>query len=229
MIEAKDIIKKYGKVTILNNINLKIGNGDRVAIVGSNGAGKTTLIETMLGITKPTSGQVNFDFDYKVSPLEKIGIQFQDAMYPPNLMVKEIIEFFIDVSSEKIDQNNFDKMLEIFEIKDFLNRDASWLSGGQKQKLNLFLAIVTNPQIVLLDELTTGLDIKVSKSITNFIEDYIKKNGKTMILVSHKPYEIEMLCNRIVVMQHGTIVYDKSVASAMQEHGSISKLMFKYV
>ena len=229
IIEIKGITKKFHDFYALKNISIDINKNEKIAIVGANGAGKTTLIEIILKIIKPTSGKVIMNFDYNKSPLEKIGVQFQDSTYPNDLTVSEIVEFFIDVSNNKIDQKSFDKMVVAFQMKSFIKKNASLLSGGQKQKLSVFLALVSNPEIIFLDELTTGLDIRVSKSITKFIQEYITLNDRTMILVSHNPFEIEKLCNRIIAIKDGEIVYDKSTKSIKKEFKNLNTFMESFI
>ena len=229
IIQIKNITKKFNDFVALNNVSIDINKSEKIALIGANGAGKTTLIEIILKIIKPTSGNILMNFDYKSSPLEKIGVQFQDSTYPNDLTVSEIIEFFIDVSNNKIDQNSLNKMVSAFEIQSFITKNASLLSGGQKQKLSVFLALVSNPEIIFLDELTTGLDIRVSKSITKFIKEYIESNNTTMILVSHNPFEIEKLCNRIIALKDGKIVHDEPIKEINKKYDNLNIFMEKFI
>ena len=229
MIKIEKVKKTFKHVEALKEVDIEINPHERVAIVGPNGAGKTTLIESMIGLTSIDSGKISFDFKYKDSPLEKIGVQFQDATYPLGLTVQDIIDFFIDVAIEKISKEELAETIKVFQMDDFLINPASSLSGGQKQKLNVLLSIISHPEILILDELTTGLDIKVSQAIEKFIFEYVTKRKTTLILVSHYPHEIEMLCDRIIVMNHGEVIYNKKISDAKKEFGSVNSLMQKYI
>lgn len=207
MIKVKDLNFKVKDKEILKDISFEINTSERVAIVGGNGAGKTTLIESMLGINKKISGEVIFDFEYDKSPLEKIGVQFQDSNFPDGLLVDDIIEFFSD-KTINIDKEFKEKLIKDFNIDDFRYVESSKLSGGQSQRLNVFLALMSKPKYLFMDELTTGLDVTARNTIVGIVNDYINKNKATLILITHNPSEIDKFIDRVIVLKKGKLVND---------------------
>ena len=220
MIEIKNLNFKKKNNQILKNINLLIKTGEKVAIVGANGAGKTTLVESILNINKKWNGEIIFDFKYDKSPLEKIGVQFQDSNYPEGLSVREIIDFFKS-KSLKIDHSFVDKMINEFKVNEFIDIDSSKISGGQAQKLNVLLALLSKPDILFMDELTTGLDVSSRSVITNFVSKYIASKEKTLILVTHTPGEIERFIDRVIVLKNGEISQDVKTKDIIKKYLSI--------
>ena len=117
----------------------------------------------MVGLNKPTKGDIKFNYEYKSSHLEKIGIQFQDSSYPAGLSVKNIIDFVVEVFNVKSDKDEINSLIKIFGISEFYKKRATSLSGGQLQRLNALLAIIQKPKVLFLDELSTGLDISIDR------------------------------------------------------------------
>ncbi|MBP5783919.1 ABC transporter ATP-binding protein [bacterium] len=165
--------KNVGKVYAVNNISFDINYLENLAFIGANGAGKTTTVEIIAGINKPTSGTIDYNFKYKKSFQEQIGIQFQDSSYPRGITVKNVIEFMRDaqgVDKERMSDEEFDELLDIFKIKEFYNLGASKLSGGQQQRLNVLLSLMHKPKVIFLDELATGLDIQIRHKLEEFVQ-----------------------------------------------------------
>ncbi|MBO7084658.1 ABC transporter ATP-binding protein [bacterium] len=165
--------KNVGKVYAVNNISFDINYLENLAFIGANGAGKTTTVEIIAGINKPTSGTIDYNFKYKKSFQEQIGIQFQDSSYPRGITVKNVIDFMRDaqgVDKERMSDEEFDELLDIFKIKEFYNLGASKLSGGQQQRLNVLLSLMHKPKIIFLDELATGLDIQIRHKLEEFVQ-----------------------------------------------------------
>ncbi|PPE04473.1 ABC transporter ATP-binding protein [Entomoplasma ellychniae] len=224
MIEIKNISKKFGKNMVLNNITLNINDGESVALLGSNGSGKTTLLEIIIGQIKPTSGTVLIDNEK--NGYDKIGIQFQEGVWPKGVTSKLIINYF-KKKHNSIKEPEVKKLIEIFEISDFLSKDLNSLSGGQKQRLNTLLAVVNDPKYICLDEMITGLDLKMQLKLFDYFED-LKKLNKTIIIVSHIPEEVERLCDRFIILKDGNIFYQNTVKKAIKEFGTIRNLMIDY-
>ncbi|MBQ5543572.1 MAG: ABC transporter ATP-binding protein, partial [Mycoplasmataceae bacterium] len=176
LIEVKDLCvifkdKKQKKYAV-NNISFNINPNENIAFIGANGAGKTTTVETIAGINKPTEGKILYNYDYKKSFQEGIGIQFQDSSYPKGVTVKNVIDFLKDaygLNKDKINDLEFDHLLDVFRIKEFYHTDARKLSGGQQQRLNVLLSLMHKPKVLFLDELVTGLDIQIRNELENFI------------------------------------------------------------
>lgn len=226
MIKITDLtLTIKGGRNLLDHVNLNINAGDRIAIVGGNGAGKTTLVETIIGIKKKTSGNIVFDFDYQKSPLEKVGVQFQESNFPLGLATGQIIEFFIE-KTKSPNKKLIDKLIEEFGINDFYYTDASKLSGGQAQKLNVILALTNSPRLVILDELTTGLDVVAKTLISKAIKEYLESDKEiSMLLVSHTEHEIRALANRIIVMSHGKLIKDTTPSEVLKEYATIGDFL----
>lgn len=233
LINVQNLTKEFGKLdkkkVVLNNINFEIREGENVAFLGTNGAGKTTLVEILAGLNKPTSGTVEYKFAYDKTPLEKLGIQFQDSSYPPGITVKEVIKFIIGVYSCKVSEEELEGLINIFGIDIFYKRRASSLSGGQQQRLNALLAIIHKPKVIFLDEISTGLDISIRTRIKDFIKEYAIENGMTIVLVSHDMPEIEYLADRIIVLDKGTIVASIYKDEIMAKYGDVTNFISNYI
>lgn len=225
IIEVKNLFKQFGNNVANNNLNFKINKGERVGIIGANGAGKTTLVEQIIGTSKPTSGEIIYNFDYKISPQEKMGMQFQDSSYPGGLSVKDIIDFSLEIYGADINQNDLNSMLNRFQVSSFYKSNAKGLSGGQQQKLNVLLAIAHNPEIVILDEISTGLDISAREEIVGYVDEITRERNMTTILISHHMSEIRSLCNRVIILAKGEIWYDGPIKELESKHGSLDDVM----
>ena len=205
----------------MNNINLDIYEGENIALLGGNGAGKTTLVEILAGLNKPSSGKINYLFDYKKSFQEKIGIQFQDSSYPPAISVKEVIKFMINIYGSKMNKDELNALIKIFGIDEYYKKRASKLSGGQQQRLNVLLALIHKPHIIFLDELSTGLDISIRTRIKNFIQEYSIENNMLIILVSHDMGEVQQLCQRIIFLKNGQIVVNDLIKNLVKKNETL--------
>ncbi len=233
IIELKNIKKSFkvkGQVINANNdISFDIRRGHNLALLGANGAGKTVLTEIIIGINSPDNGSIKYNFDFNKTYKENIGIQFQDSNYPFGLKCKDIVKFFLSSYDIKMQQDELQRLLDQFGISSFYNKNASSLSGGQQQRLNLLLAIIHKPKIVFLDELSTGLDIKIRNNIKKFIKEYALENNITIVIVSHDMEEVKYLCEDVVVLKNGSINDKTTVKKAIASHGSIENYIEKYL
>lgn len=232
--EIKNLTQYYKKIkekhVIYEDINLKFYAGENVALLGPNGAGKTTIVETICGTKKPSSGDIIFKYEFKNNPHEKMGMQFQDLKFPSSLTVRDIIEFILDLSGlNDIDSNELNHLLNVFSLQNLLSIKSSKLSGGQQQRLNVFLSIIHKPQILILDEFTTGLDIAIKNSIQNFIRNYVKVNKVSLILISHDIDAIDYLYDRVIILADKHIKIDLSRKQVDLRFGSIKELLKKYI
>ncbi|WP_027119454.1 ATP-binding cassette domain-containing protein [[Mycoplasma] testudinis] len=195
MIKINNLTVKFGHRTILDDVNLQFDYGDRIAILGKNGSGKTTFIETIMGLNKPTSGSI------KIAPelASHMKAVFQDIGYDAELTLKELLYFYGMISkTKKFDNSVFDK----YELGHVKNKIFKQLSGGEKQKFKLLLCMEFNPSLIILDELTTSLDYQWRMDIVDKIEDYLKLNPHSiLLLVSHDPVEIRALCNKYYLVK----------------------------
>ncbi|MGL5732866.1 MAG: ABC transporter ATP-binding protein [Metamycoplasmataceae bacterium] len=235
LVEIKNLTCKIkgskGWKTIFENVSFNIYKGEKIAFLGPNGAGKTVMVEILSGTRKPTSGEIIYHFDHKKhKPYEHLGVQFQDFEFPTGLTIKDIIDFVIKLNEiNNIDIEEFNYILETFQIKDILDRRVSKLSGGQKQRLNVFISLINNPKVLFLDEFTTGLDIAIKTNIQNFIIEYCNKNNTSLVLISHDIDAITEMVERIIVLAEHEIKMDLTTDEVVNEFGSVSKMLKKYI
>lgn len=197
--------KEEAYFKILDKVDLRIFRRERIAIVGKNGSGKTTLVKIISGFRKPTKGYVEYNFNYETSPYEKISIQFQDNSFLDQFRVREIHRLMIENAGGKIDNNEVEKLRKILNIDSLLDKKFRHLSGGQKQKIALFLSLICKPELLILDEFSTGLDVHSKNSIREYLIDYLDKHDVAFILICHEPKEIFRLCNKIIVLDGGKV------------------------
>lgn len=213
----------------LEDVSLEIREGENLAIVGPNGSGKTTLVETIAGLNKPTSGKIEYLFDWKKSPMENIGIQFQKSSYPNGLSVKRIIKFYVSVFDCKLTKKELDSLIKIFGIDQFYNRNAQGLSGGQMQRINALLAIMHKPKVIFMDEIAAGLDIDIKFRIKKFMKEFAKENDMTIVTISHEVDEVEYIADRIIVLVDGKVAASIYTKEAIKKYGSVENFFNKYI
>ena len=222
VVTVSHLCKQYGAITAVNNVSLSIFENEIFGIIGRNGAGKTTLVECISGLRVPDSGSVNI---YGLSPKEDreklrkiVGVQLQESSLPPRIKVGEALDLFASFYPDPIDSQ---ELLESLGIADKRSTIFKQLSGGQKQRLSIALALVGNPKIAILDELTTGLDPDARREAWGLIER-IRDRGVTVILVTHYMDEAERLCDRVALINHGKIgALDTPAALAAREGGGV--------
>lgn len=198
-----DIHKRYGDVHAVQGVSFDIPEGVCFGLLGPNGAGKTTSIEIMEGILAPTSGEVLF----RGAPIgrrfrEKVGIQFQNTALPEFITVRETLRMF---HAFYPDARSLDEVIEICSLADIADRDNRKLSGGQRQRMLLALAIIPQPEIVFLDEPTTGLDPQARRNFWELIRR-IRSEGTTIVLTTHYMDEAQLLCDQIAIVDHGRLL-----------------------
>lgn len=207
MITIKNLTKKYKHVTALNNVNLDVKDGELYGLLGVNGAGKSTLIKILCGLTKKTSGEVivnGYDLDKDAVKIKEIiDVSPQEISVAQNLTVQENLKFFASVYGKK-DNPLIEEIISTFKLDTVLNQRTKTLSGGYKRRLSVAVALISEPQILFLDEPTLGLDVLARRELWSIIN---KLKGKmTIILTSHYLDEIEQLCDRVGVMSNGNVL-----------------------
>jgi len=215
IIKVNNLVKKYGDLHAVNDVSFTISRGHCFGLLGPNGAGKTTTIEIMEGIISSSSGSVLYHgkpVDDSIS--QQIGIQFQHTALQDFLTVKETLNLFSAFYDKTI---SHDKLIELCDLGEFLNQNNRLLSGGQKQRLLLALALINDPEILFLDEPTTGLDPQARRNFWQLIKN-IKAQNKTIILTTHYMDEAQQLCDEVVIMDHGKIIESGSPASLLTKH-----------
>jgi ABC-2 type transport system ATP-binding protein len=221
VVTVHHLVKRYGNVLVVNDVSFSICEGEIFGIIGPNGAGKTTSVECISGLRAPDGGSISV---YGLSPRddrnkvrEVVGVQLQESALPPRLKAGEAVRLFTSFYANPLDP---DELLESLGIKQFENSVFKSLSGGQKQRLSIALALVGNPKLAILDELTTGLDPEARRETWSLIER-MRDRGVTVILVTHFMDEAEKLCDRLALITHGTVrALDTPEAIAAQAGGS---------
>ena len=215
ILEVKNLVKHYGKVTAVNGVDIALTKGICFGLLGPNGAGKTTTIEMLEGISKPNSGDVL----YKGQPLDirfrnEAGIMFQSTALQDFITVRETLQMFADLYPQ---QTDLEILIKRCNLQEYLERDNRQLSGGQRQRLLLAIALVNNPDIVFLDEPTTGLDPQARRNFWSLVED-IKAEGKSILMTTHYMEEAYILCDEIAIMDHGKIIAQGSPKALLKAH-----------
>ncbi|WP_338983969.1 ABC transporter ATP-binding protein/permease [Spiroplasma endosymbiont of Othius punctulatus] len=215
LVEIKNVVKKYKDKEALKGVSITINPGDRIGIIGANGSGKSTVSEIIGGIRKPTTGEV-VKQDEMV-----IGLQFQESKYPVGITVIDMLKYYLETFSIPMKESELDLLLKTYQISDFKNKFIVSLSGGQQQRLNILLSLIHNPDLVILDEVSTGLDIEVRSEIFKHIKERVVDKGKALILVTHMMSEVEELCERFIYIHEGVIIEEGLVADIVKKHGSV--------
>ena len=220
MIIVKDIIKRFGNLKALYGISLTFSKGECVALLGPNGSGKTTLIKSILGMVVPDSGTIFFNgesIDGNWMYRQKIGYMPQIGHYPENMTIANIIDMMKDI--RKGSHNHHDEeLIKSFGLNKMLHKKMGTLSGGTTQKVSASLAFLFNPDVLILDEPTAGLDPLASEILKQKILKE-KQNGKLILITSHILSELDDLITEVAYMQDGNLVFHKKLAALMEETG----------
>lgn len=216
-IETKNLRKSYNNFWALNGIDLKIPKNQLVSILGPNGAGKTTLLEIIEGFQEPTEGEVKilgYSLKEKNKFAQKIGICLQETRFIDKLTVYETLSLFANLYSVK--KNRIEEVLELLELNQKRNTYTQNLSGGQRQRLALGIALLHKPEIIFLDEPTTGLDPEIRMHIWKILKD-LKNTNTTIILTTHYMEEAEFLSDYIYLMNRGFIVAEGTLKDLFKQ------------
>ncbi|APQ96221.1 ABC transporter [Clostridium botulinum] len=215
VIKVHNLYKSYGNIQVVKCVSLTVKKGEVFGLLGANGAGKSTTIECILGTKNFDDGEVSI---LGMNPkkerkrlFQKVGVQFQESNYQDKITVKELCEITEVLYKNPLDCN---KLLEEFHLQDKVKNLVSELSGGEKQRLFIILALIPNPEVVFLDELTTGLDVKARRDVWKCLLN-LKKQGLTIFLTSHFMDEVEVLCDKICILKSGVIDFYGTVEEAV--------------
>lgn len=218
VVQVAGLCKRYGSTVAADNVSFEVYDGEIFGLIGPNGAGKTTTMECVEGVRTPDDGRISvlgLDPIRDVYALQqRVGIQLQEAHLQKRIKVSEAVALWAALYRTKIDH---DRLLGQLGLQD--KRDAWFmtLSGGQKQRLFIALALINDPELVFLDELTTGLDPQARLAIWDLIRG-IRARGKTVFLTTHLMEEAERLCDRVAIIDHGRIVDIDSPAGLVRRH-----------
>src|SRR5438874_6119680 len=205
-IHVAAIRKTYGRTVAVNDVSFDVRPGEIFGLIGPNGAGKTTTMECVEGVRRPDAGQISilgldpFRDVYQVQ--NRIGVQLQQAQLQKRIKVWEAVDLWASLYRRPVDSN---RLIEQLGLSEKRNAWFMTLSGGQKQRLFIALALINDPEVVFLDELTTGLDPQSRRAIWDLVRG-IRARGKTVFLTTHLMEEAERLCDRVAIIEHGRII-----------------------
>ncbi len=225
-IEVIDLHKSYGPVRAVDGVSFTVEEGEIFGMVGPNGAGKTTTIECVEGLRRPDRGTIRvLGLDPQRDGYElrrRIGVQLQEAALHPRLKVREALDLFGSFYPRRVDGS---VLLEQLGLAEKRNAPFEKLSGGQKQRLFIALALVNDPDLVFLDELTTGLDPQARRAMWELVRG-IRDRGKTVFLTTHYMEEAERLCDRVAIVDHGRIVALDTPENLIRSLGAEHRVVF---
>lgn len=219
MISIQSINKKFGKLQVLNNINLQFNKGECIALIGPNGCGKTTLIKAILGMVLPDSGTIscnNTSIKDAYLYRENIGYMPQIGRYPDSMTIGEIIKMVKQIRNHTDDLD--EELITTFQLQEMYTKKMRTLSGGTTQKVSAVLAFLFNPDVLILDEPTAGLDPLASEMLKEKIIKE-KQKGKLILITSHLLSELDDLITEIVFMQDGEVHFHKKIEQLQEETG----------
>ena len=224
-IKVENLNKQFNNILAVKNINFKINPGSIVGLLGPNGCGKTTTIGMMLGLIKPTSGNVfindkNIDSEKnRTNLLEKMNFISPYVELPKKLTIEENLKVYGRMYGVNNLEKKISNLMEELNLNEFKKRKSGELSSGQKNRVSLAKALINDPEILLLDEPTASLDPDVGDYIRGYIESYASKKGATILLASHNMNEVERLCNEVMMMKNGIIIDKGTSEELISKHG----------
>ena len=227
-IKIKNLYKNYKGFEAVKNLNFEIKKGSITGLLGPNGCGKTTTIGMILGLIRPTKGEVlinNKDIEIeknRISVLERMNFISPYVELPKKLSVKENLIVYGKMYEVKNLQNRINTLCNDLNLKEFLNKKTGELSSGQKNRVSLAKSLINNPEILLLDEPTASLDPDTGDYVRSYIENYAKKNNTTILLASHNMSEVERLCENIMMMKQGKIIDEGTCEELIFKHGRVN-------
>ena len=223
-IQVKNLTKKFKNSLAVNKINFNIEKNKTVGLLGPNGCGKTTSIGMMLGLIKPSEGEiiidnVNLEKANRISVLSKMNFASPYVELPKKLTVKQNLEIYGRLYGVKNLEKKINQISEELDIKNFLEKKTGELSSGQKNRVTLAKSLINNPEILFLDEPTASLDPDIGDYVRGYIESYKLKNKITILLASHNMTEVERLCDSIIMMKNGKIIDEGTCEEIIKKHG----------
>ena len=234
MIVLKDICKKLGENQVLDHISFHISLNENVGIIGLNAAGKTTLLNVIAGVLKPDSGFIRVGGSEnvfedkkmlrKLSYVSGMGHQLWEDLRVKDSFENGIKMYHLDEKRAKV---RLEELEELFEIKDLVHMRPQKLSLGERMRCELVYGLLAEPQILMLDEAMIGLDVSVKYKIMEYFQEYRKKRQSTILFTSHNLMEVENLCDRIILLDKGTVIFDGSVERIMKEFAPLYRMKMK--
>jgi ABC-2 type transport system ATP-binding protein len=223
LVEVKDLKKSYGLKEAVRGISFKIKDNEILGLLGPNGSGKTTTIGMMLGLLKPSNGEIIIDGkkieDNRIEILKKINFISPYIELPKKLTVKQNLIVYGKLYSVPDIKKRIEYLSEKLRLEDLLNRITGELSSGQKNRVSLAKALINNPKVLLLDEPTASLDPEIGDYVRTFLENYKKEKKISILLASHNMNEVTRLCKSILMMKDGIIIDSGSPEDLINKHG----------
>jgi len=215
ILEVKNLVKKYKSVLAVNGASFSVEKGTCFGLLGPNGAGKTTTIEVIEDVIPPTSGEIIYNGQPRTPAFkDEVGIQFQTTSLLAFLTVRETLETFQNLYRHAAD---IDQLVGMCQLDDFQYQYNDKISGGQRQRFLLAMALINQPELLFLDEPSTGLDPQARRNLWNLIQQ-IKQEGKTIILTTHYMEEAQYLCDQIAIMDYGKIIARGTPRELIRQH-----------
>ena len=218
-IQVKNLTKSFSGRKVINDLSFEVNKGEVFALLGHNGAGKSTTIDLILGLKCPDEGNATIlgmdAAKHRKKVFEKVGVQLQHTEYQ-NMMTVE--EACIEYASLYKKPSDYKKLLHSFGLSDLKKSYINKLSGGEKQKLSVVLALIGNPEIVFLDELTTGLDVAARREVWSTLK-HLKEKGLTIFLTTHYMEEAQALCDHVCIIKSGEKVIEGTIAEIVNASG----------
>ena len=228
-IKVENITKLYGKQKALNNISFEIGSGEIVGLLGPNGAGKSTIMKIICSYITQNEGNVEVcglnSIEEAIDSKNKIGYLPEHNPLYLDMYVKEFLSFISDIHKLKNKKERIDKMIEITGLTPEKNKKISALSKGFRQRVGIASALIHDPEVLILDEPTTGLDPNQLKDIRNLIKEIGKT--KTIMLSTHIMQEVEAICNRVIIIKQGEIVVDSTISKLIDSNEIYVEIEFE--
>ena len=223
IIEVKNLNKIYDKIIAVKDLTFEINKGKIIGLLGPNGCGKTTTIAMILGLLKPTSGEViikgkNIEKE-RINLLEKMNFISPYVELPKKLTVEENLKVYADLYGVTNTNEKIYELVNELRLNEFFKKKTGELSSGQKNRISLAKALINDPEILLLDEPTASLDPETGDFVRSFIEHYSSKTNVTILLASHNMNEVERLCYSVMMMKDGSIVDTGKSQELISRHG----------
>ncbi len=223
-IEIKNLSKKFNETYAVKNINFTIGTNKTIGLLGPNGCGKTTSIGMMLGLIKPTTGDIiiqnkNINTFERNKLLEIMNFASPYVELPKKLSVKQNLQIYGRLYGVKDLSLRINELAEDLNLKDFINKKTGELSSGQKNRVSLAKSLINKPEILLLDEPTASLDPDIGDYVRSYVQSYKSKNKVTILLASHNMAEVERLCDSVIMMKKGKIIDQGTSKEIINRHG----------
>ena len=223
-IEIKNLSKKFNEVYAVKNVNFTIGTNKTIGLLGPNGCGKTTSIGMLLGLIKPTTGDIiiqnkNINTFERNKLLSIMNFASPYVELPKKLSVKQNLQIYGRLYGVKDLSLRIDELAEDLNLKDFINKKTGELSSGQKNRVSLAKSLINKPEILLLDEPTASLDPDIGDYVRSYVQSYKSKNKVTILLASHNMAEVERLCDSVIMMKKGKIIDQGTSKEIINRHG----------